>query len=383
MKHIIYEGLKLAEKQKTLSLLLVIIISLMLIMTECAYVGFSADSISTKTIDQIEQNQTLYRIADDAEDISQYLHSISELNNLKNFYNQLEDNEYFEYFECINQPVYVNTKDHSFSEFNLESNAVSIAGKDHYKLKNFFVNMNYIQHILDLSLYDGAIFDNEDMFCSDVTNIVPLIVGYNYKELLNVNDTLLIHHIGINFNCKVIGIMNENSYAPIGNKMVSLDDYLLLPSFEFPNSPATSDELYMQSAFYLQKINGYIQLKNGYSIEAAFKYIEKSLTQNGIYFDIDVVNSDDYMDIEIVKSFLYTNCEQTMTIFIIFIFLICYLVLNLEKCIITNNMELFDLMKTLGYTKAHIKLCQIAHTIINTFPALIITLIINIIFNFY
>lgn len=402
MRHIIYEAITICQSKKKLTLLVTLIFTLMLVISEFVLFSFTENNQVTKAVDQIENNDKLYHIIDNADNISMYLNSLNNLNNLKNFYNQLSSSKEYEYYEFKIQPVIVRfvknkldnralkflpsgDKDYDFLIKNGEAfygYDSDMEGQLYYNnVENIFVDLDYIQEIIRPEIYHGRSFEYDDMFLYDVNDTIPVLLGYNYSKTMRVGDEFAVNCYKFDFTYKVIGILDKDSSFPYGNELKSLDNYIISPFVTSLFTPKSKNELFFQGAIYLDKVNGYLKMNDGYSIESAFVHIENSLLTNGINFDMLPVNIEDNFRILLIKALILVDYKQSIIILISIPLIAIYLIISLEFCIIHANQDLFDLMNNLGYSHKHITACKVALTLFNTLPAFAVVVLINIIVN--
>lgn len=195
-----------------------------------------------------------YSIIDefDTEELKEFLAEDVSLNKIKKMYNLCKKQWNTEYYIMTEQPIYIN--DISFSNEFVYGHGVV----DEEKLDLSYVNC--IQ--MNTSAIKGSHMDflQGRTFCQDeyiYHNTVPVIVGYDYKNYLKLNDTFSIDYLGKNVDVKVVGILSEGVCAAKSDSY-NLDNYIVLPAFEFPDKPINEEEKYFQLKVYLGHTNSFV-----------------------------------------------------------------------------------------------------------------------------
>lgn len=340
--------------------------------------------------ENIRSNNKKYRIVDDGVDVSKYYRSLSEFTNLKNFYNSLSHNDKFDYYELIQQPLNIETSaedkdifikfspDYEYGEI---SDLVTIGDKKYLTVKNFFVGMNYYNE-LNFNIAEGRGFNESDIVLKDMNESIPAIMGYEYMQIFNVGDTINVNHLDCNLKLCIIGFLEENSYMPLSSQdsFININRYMLLPSINFSFSPTTSEELFFQGAFYLQKINGYIVLNNC-NINEAMRYIDNAKLSNGLLFDFLLVKENN-VNISIIESLIYTSYAESLFIMCVVEIFCVYVIIKMSNYIVERKKLFFKLMNIFGYSRSKIIFIKIMLLFYLTLPSFLLTLSILLLLGF-
>lgn len=107
-------------------------------------------------------------------------------------------------------------------------------------------------------LKSGRIFDDKE-FQLHEDAYVPVIIGANYNGLFQINDTFSAYFVGqIILNCKVIGVLENNTNFEFADNKYNLDNYLIIPLLNI-DSNKINDSLDLFSKILLTiKSEGYI-----------------------------------------------------------------------------------------------------------------------------
>ena len=203
-----------------------------------------------------------YSIMDrfDTEELKDFFVDDESLNKLKNMYDLYEKEWDSEFYVMTNQPIYV--KDGSYSsEFIYGYEDVDEEKLDMSYVECMQMNDSAIKGS-NMDLSSGRYFyDNEYIY--DKT--VPIIVGYDYKKYLNINDTFTIDYLSQDINVKVVGILKEGACTAKSDYSV-LDNFIIMPALEFPNKPVDKEDKNFQIKVYLGHTNSFV-----YSSDSALK----------------------------------------------------------------------------------------------------------------
>ena len=193
-----------------------------------------------------------------------------------------------------------------------------------------------------MKLHSGRWF-NEDEYV--VTNNIPVIVGNNYKEHLNLGDSLSIKYLNKDFNATVVGILEEHSYTA-RDEYTPLDNYLVIPALENSSMVTDQEESSFELKMYLHHTNGFIHSdKNVLAVEEQLEEICKAygITEyflSGVPYGISLFNWG------IAKSIRFILIAS-ITLFVMFAGLLSYLSHRKSREVIVENKKNFILAKYL------------------------------------
>lgn len=177
------------------------------------------------------------------------------LDELKRAYNEMVELDYYEInsqFLEITNPKIEDKFLYGFEYGNAEvweSNDKII-----YPTKCFQVSKNCFEKF-ELDVEKGRIFSDDDMEY-DQDKIIPVIVGYEYVNVLNIGDSLRGVYIQDEFTYKVVGILRKDANINLGGQEVSLDRYLVMPSFNMSQDPVDEEDDMFQVRHYANKLSG-------------------------------------------------------------------------------------------------------------------------------
>ena len=126
-----------------------------------------------------------------------------------------------------------------------------------YLTKCFQISKNCIEKF-GLEVKDGNTFSDDDMkYVSG--KYIPVIVGSDYADTLKVGDLLKGVYIQDEFTYEVIGVLSKGANINLGGHEVSLDRYLVMPSFDIEEDPINAEDDMFQVRHYANKLSGKLQ----------------------------------------------------------------------------------------------------------------------------
>lgn len=124
-------------------------------------------------------------------------------------------------------------------EFHYSSMEYSEGDEDIF-VKAIRVNKNFISNF-GLNMLEGRDFKDTEYYYTK-SNVLPIIVGYNYKNIYDVGDTIYYFDNGIKCEAIVVGILDKQQSIPqkfdtfnaeyvakVSDNYYSLDDNIIIP----------------------------------------------------------------------------------------------------------------------------------------------------------
>lgn len=199
-----------------------------------------------------------YSVIDKYDDLTVFLKKDSSLSVMKEMYENFNNTWGSSYCIIGSQPVY--TLEVMFPlKFCYGYGDTPDEHVDPTFIKAVQMNKNAIT-MSNIELYEGRIFNqNEYTYTNGKT--VPIIVGYEYKEYLNLGDKFTVDYLNKILTLEVVGIAQKGS-ADARKPENILDYNLIMPAMEF-ETPSVSDEYYedemsFQKKAYLGYINCFV-----------------------------------------------------------------------------------------------------------------------------
>lgn len=104
---------------------------------------------------------------------------------------------------------------------------------------------------------EGVGFNTTDF--NDDT-IVPVILGYGYKEFYHLGDVLELNYIFKPTKFEVIGFLKKDTTLTLNTHKHNLNQYICSPFFDIITIPEDNEAELFQLRYYLQKNHRYIAL---------------------------------------------------------------------------------------------------------------------------
>ena len=185
---------------------------------------------------------------------------------LKLMHEKLRTAEEFHYYEINDQFLYILNYDGApiFREMYEDGNpyrediVMEINGTKYppaATIKSVQLSLNCFSHF-DLKIMEGEGFKEED-YIYKINDIVPVILGYDYREQYEIGQDLQGIYIAEPFTFRVIGFLEENSYLQVGANIKYLDRYMIIPFFNCENPVNLQDKIF-QIRHYGLKTSGFI-----------------------------------------------------------------------------------------------------------------------------
>ena len=166
----------------------------------------------------------------------------------------------------INQFIYSESYD--FSLINLASYQMDRLGFEYFNFK----------------MYDGRRFSEDDYILESESDKLPIILGYNYKDIFNIGEKIKYIYAGKEMEGEVIGILEKDSTIFNDNiYSMPLDNRIILPLADFKYIAKDGEEQFNQSIVYSDMLSA--------NIIASINSSNIDITRN-IY---DICNRYDFM----------------------------------------------------------------------------------------
>lgn len=142
---------------------------------------------------------------------------------------------------------------------------------------------------LNKMIESGREFTIEDFALDDSIVTIPLILGNNYKNQFEINDSFSFFYLGKEFSGNIIAFLSKDSAIKLGDtKTMSLDNTIVMPSFEINTNYSNAD---FNKTQLLVKTEGYVLYENKEEYQNIIDKIELIKESTGIQYsyieDID------------------------------------------------------------------------------------------------
>ncbi len=320
-----------------------------------------------------------YTLSDQASDeaIHDYLNNTSSLMELKKFYSDLLSNTNYIYLECSRQMCQVAdfTSQAKFLcgyEEGSPSQPYNVDKITYSDVKAVQLNENSLRYF-QIYVDQGRLFGEKDMFVSQ--DRIPVLLGYEYSGIYHVGDVLIANYLGSKYSLNVIGILEKNSAIIQRRGMTYLDRYIVMPSLNWNSEPTSETELFTQGAAYLNKVNGTVVLREGYTLTDFVNHLENSRLSNGITFEFSVLAQSE-ITLTLLKAASYESFNNMLKIVIILFFYLNISLIYFIKYKLIKNIKIYKILLLCGYNNSEIKWIAITEIMILFIVSLLISLIV-------
>ncbi|RDU21839.1 hypothetical protein [Anaerosacchariphilus polymeriproducens] len=290
------------------------------------------------------EDNAIYQMIDnyvDGNEFNKFVVQKDSLSKLKNFYNGLENAESFHYITIANQHLLITDQSipdkFAYGYANgMEVPSVNVDNKVYKPIKSLQINLNGAK-FFNLKAAEGKVWNEEDFV---IQNTMPIILGDSYHDIYKVGDKLHIKYLEKDINCIVIGFLEKNSKIFYQNNLeFYLDDYILMPMWNYIMQPQSEFEARYQMMNYFNMINGYLVTKNNKNdinrMMQELESISKDASFDGYTFIGYNPHVKKYQDISVIlqenKNLIKIILTMSCILNIILILFISYLQYKNER----------------------------------------------------
>lgn len=119
-------------------------------------------------------------------------------------------------------------------------------------------------------MFQGNYFSEAD-YSTPIDDKINVVLGSSYQELFDVGNEFIFFYLETNFQARVIGFMNEGVEIPASDKMVTVDNYIILPSLI---DSLENDNFKKHTQYYSTKLAGIILYKSEDEFKIAKEEVE-------------------------------------------------------------------------------------------------------------
>lgn len=204
---------------------------------------------------------------------------------LKQLYNDL--NKYFGFINISPHPI-IYAGYYTGDERFVHSNFVPFIGMDATSILNYEYGILserneyrgdglYITPInsikISRSLYDyltdyvyiGRNFTSDDFYINSPSDMVNVLLGYNYIGVYEIGDIITLELYFTDFEFRVIGFLDEGVKLPNLNRPFHhtlFDNSIVIPFFDIDFEPYNEENRRFQAIYYSQKLSGAIRIEH-------------------------------------------------------------------------------------------------------------------------
>ncbi len=110
-------------------------------------------------------------------------------------------------------------------------------------------------------------------------NRIPVLLGYDYLELYQIGDEITVLYAGYPLELKVVGFLDNTSSVHIGSTDISLDTYMVLPSFDIELEYVKNNQIF-SNLHYSKKTRGFFTVTK--NVEEAVDEFEEIIEKSGL-----------------------------------------------------------------------------------------------------
>ena len=246
----------------------------------------------------------------------------------------------------INQFIYSELYD--FSSINLASYQMDRLGFEYFNFK----------------MYDGRSFSDDDYILESELDKLPIILGYNYKDIFNIGEKIKYIYAGKVMEGEVIGILEKNSAVFNDNKYsMPLDNRIILPLADFKYIAKDGEEQFNQSIVYSDMLSANIIASiNSSNVDITRKIYDLCNRYDFMKYDPSITASTNGLDMFKGES------EQAVKIMFIMLvvmttFCIFTFIMNMHNKI-EKNMRRYLIQILQGASIKHIMVTYLLETFI-------------------
>ncbi len=248
MKFIAEEFLRSFRKSlfKNILLMLMLSISLVMAVIMCSYYFDLGDRYSDMNVHIGDSSWQTMALGLDRDEFTNSFTTVAGCRNMMNYYETLSSSAEYPMFSAnTQQGVYLREDEvqHLFGDRSYQSfldkdqpESVSAVFGDETCSVLCFSSAQ-----IDLKAYklfglrtdEGEGFTKENMTIEKASDPIPVLLGYDYKGILHIGDTMEINFWNYIYPCRVVGILEKGATFPEAGdtkgEMCQLDPILLFP----------------------------------------------------------------------------------------------------------------------------------------------------------
>lgn len=157
----------------------------------------------------------------------------------------------------------------------------------HTSLKTLMVG-RAIRGAFDNVMEAGSNFQEEDFTVEAVTDVIPVILGYDYMGIYDVGDKLLLSLHTQPLTFQVIGFLQKNAVLHF-NQDIPLDQHIIVPFYDIAYEPTDAVNEYYQEIYYSQKCEGFVSVDASADAEQMFQDVRELAEEFDLLFAVTPV----------------------------------------------------------------------------------------------
>lgn len=203
-------------------------------------------------------------LSDNFLDLNLYLNDDQFFAKLCTINERIKAEDGFIFSECYIGDVYLSA-DYILPDY------IPKARNGKYRIPTVKVGEN-INAFFDLECLNNSSFQSTDFLYRD--NVIPVIIGNDYKKYFSVDDTLDCVVNGKNYTLLVKDILTENESIIYYNQEIMLDSYWIIPFENFNSNSAKKPNSRYAFSTLLEKNSGIIKVNENYTVKNAMSDVK-------------------------------------------------------------------------------------------------------------
>lgn len=398
MNKIFKETLWNIKNTKVVSAIIIILFSICTAIGTYSINSYIQTNEQNKIFTEKYTEKNYYKLSDNfvGEEGEKFERSVNKYTKLLAFNHILANNEDFEYLEVYSNPIDVSDfKGSEVFKYLYETGGTPEGDANLPKkittVKGIYLSENVFDEF-GIEIEQGSMFSSSDYLLNDDkynSDIIPIIVGNEYKDYYNVGDYIKMQYNILNPNqggasLKIIGILKEGSVIKRENdRLESLDRYIIQPSYDIKDVTLSENSTSLFEIMLYMKTNGVII--TGSSANEVQDRIAEICTSVDIFPIHNIMGATNQrtrffnIDLQKITTFFYIISITVLS-------LTAFLMILFSIMAVKRNLKYYAILLTCGYSFGDIMLMFILQPLILCSVAYFIGSIISIIIiriNYY
>lgn len=175
----------------------------------------------------------------------------STLKSFKKISNSLHDS--YQYYEIYRQPLdHMSISKAFYNQFDELSTTTSDAAQCIQISEN-------VQYDFDFSVLNGRLLSASDYYHKS-GKAIPVLMGSDYSKIYTLGTTFTANYLFDTYSFEVVGFLAHDSSIVLSTGSTELNRYIVLPSFDFEDTPVTELEYISQKIHNANKTSGKIKV---------------------------------------------------------------------------------------------------------------------------
>ncbi|MDE6434819.1 MAG: hypothetical protein K2L07_11405 [Lachnospiraceae bacterium] len=183
-------------------------------------------------------------------------------------------------------------------------------------------------------IQSGRIFSEEEYILDEKNMVIPLILGNDYKDYCEIDDTFFFFYLGEKFSGKIIAFLEEDSSINIGDEETKkLDNLIVMPSLK----PAINyEETDFNKILALIKTEGFILYETVEEYQDILDEIDIIREETGVLYscieNLDIVPLEQHYFMPVFLAVFFVVLGE-----LLFVIYVIYIQKLMQKIVYTKN----------------------------------------------